>query len=99
MDRGPRRAFPATTQERSQVHDVEIALSADGRILGIRDEFLHDSGPYDPLRPDRPLMRHQSLGAAPNDTATGSAAKADETIRRRGAGAMAPGFVSRRIGP
>ena len=39
--------FFATTQERSQIHDAEIALAADGRILGIRDEFLHDSGAYD----------------------------------------------------
>jgi CO/xanthine dehydrogenase Mo-binding subunit len=32
--------FLATTQERSQIHDAEIALAGDGRILGIRDEFL-----------------------------------------------------------
>jgi aerobic carbon-monoxide dehydrogenase large subunit len=40
--------FVATTQERSQLHDAEIALDADGRILGIRDTFLHDTGAYDP---------------------------------------------------
>lgn len=40
--------FFATTQERSQVHDAEIALSRDGRILGVRDSFLHDTGAYDP---------------------------------------------------
>ena len=40
--------FFATTQERSQVHDAEIAFSRDGRILGIRDLFLHDTGAYDP---------------------------------------------------
>src|SRR5580698_1469831 len=40
--------FFATTQERGQTHDAEIALSADGRILGIKDVFLHDSGAYDP---------------------------------------------------
>jgi carbon-monoxide dehydrogenase large subunit len=39
--------FVATTQERSQIHDAEIALSRDGRILGVRDVFLHDSGAYD----------------------------------------------------
>src|SRR5215471_3743448 len=61
MDRGPRRAFPATTQERSQVHDVEIALSADGRILGIRDEFLHDSGAYDPYGLTVPLNSQCTL--------------------------------------
>ena len=40
--------FFATTQERSQIHDAEIALSADGRILGVQDFFFHDTGAYDP---------------------------------------------------
>jgi len=40
--------FFATTQERDQVHDAEIALDHDGRILGIKDRFLHDTGAYDP---------------------------------------------------
>ena len=40
--------FFATTQERGQTHDAEIALSRDGRILGIRDVFLHDTGAYNP---------------------------------------------------
>lgn len=40
--------FFATTQERGQVHEAEIALSADGRILGVKDVFLHDTGAYDP---------------------------------------------------
>jgi len=40
--------FFATTQERGQVHEAEIALTADGRILGVKDVFLHDTGAYDP---------------------------------------------------
>ncbi|MGA2891922.1 MAG: xanthine dehydrogenase family protein molybdopterin-binding subunit [Xanthobacteraceae bacterium] len=40
--------FFATTQERGQTHDAEIALAADGRILGVRDVFLHDTGAYNP---------------------------------------------------
>ena len=40
--------FFATTQERGQIHDAEIALARDGRILGIKDVFLHDGGAYDP---------------------------------------------------
>ncbi|HUF14231.1 MAG TPA: xanthine dehydrogenase family protein molybdopterin-binding subunit [Longimicrobiales bacterium] len=39
--------FFATTQEREQIHDAEMALTSDGRILGIRDRFLHDCGAYD----------------------------------------------------
>ncbi len=40
--------FFATTQERGQTHDAEIALSADGAILGVKDVFLHDTGAYNP---------------------------------------------------
>jgi len=39
--------FVATTQERGQIHDAELALTADGRIIGLKDFFLHDSGAYD----------------------------------------------------
>jgi aerobic carbon-monoxide dehydrogenase large subunit len=40
--------FYATTQERGQLHDAEIALTSDGRILGVHDVFLHDAGAYAP---------------------------------------------------
>jgi carbon-monoxide dehydrogenase large subunit len=40
--------FVATTQERSQIHYAEIAMTKDGKILGVHDTFLHDSGAYDP---------------------------------------------------
>ena len=43
-----RENFSATTQERGQVHDAEIAVAKDGRILGVKDVFLHDTGAYDP---------------------------------------------------
>ena len=32
--------------ERDQVHDVEIAATRDGRLLALRDDFLHDMGAY-----------------------------------------------------
>ena len=40
--------FVATTQERGQLHDAEIALDEEGRILGVHDVFLHDGGAYMP---------------------------------------------------
>ena len=40
--------FVATTHERGQIHDAEIALTRDGRILGLKDVFLHDTGAYNP---------------------------------------------------
>ncbi|HVS13063.1 MAG TPA: xanthine dehydrogenase family protein molybdopterin-binding subunit [Thermoanaerobaculia bacterium] len=40
--------FFATTQEREQIHDSAIALTRDGRVLGVADTFLHDNGAYLP---------------------------------------------------
>ena len=53
--------FFATTQERAQVHDAELALARDGRILGIRDAFLHDGGAYDPYGLTVPLNSQCTL--------------------------------------
>ncbi|MGH2537967.1 MAG: molybdopterin cofactor-binding domain-containing protein, partial [Candidatus Promineifilaceae bacterium] len=53
--------FVATTQERGQLHDAEIALSADGRILGVRDVFLHDAGAYVPYGLTVPLNSQCTL--------------------------------------
>ncbi|HET9515252.1 MAG TPA: molybdopterin cofactor-binding domain-containing protein, partial [Gemmatimonadales bacterium] len=41
-------SFFATTQERLQIHDAELAIDREGRILGVRDVFLHDTGAYNP---------------------------------------------------
>jgi CO/xanthine dehydrogenase Mo-binding subunit len=40
--------FFATTQERGQVHEAEAAFDGEGRILGVKDVFLHDGGAYMP---------------------------------------------------
>ncbi|HSR32962.1 MAG TPA: xanthine dehydrogenase family protein molybdopterin-binding subunit, partial [Anaerolineae bacterium] len=59
-----RENFFATTQERGQVHYAEMALSKEGRILGIRHEFLHDTGAYDPYGLTIPLnTQSHSMGA------------------------------------
>lgn len=41
-------SFFATSNERLQLHEAELAVDAEGRILGVKDVFLHDSGAYDP---------------------------------------------------
>jgi aerobic carbon-monoxide dehydrogenase large subunit len=41
-----REHFIATTQERDQYWDAEIALHADGKILGVRGSLVHDHGAY-----------------------------------------------------
>ncbi|MFN8439949.1 MAG: aerobic carbon-monoxide dehydrogenase large subunit [Caldilineaceae bacterium] len=53
--------FFATTQERGQVHEAEIALRNDGRVLGIRDTFLHDAGAYAPYGLTVPLNSQCTL--------------------------------------
>ncbi|MFL6194698.1 MAG: xanthine dehydrogenase family protein molybdopterin-binding subunit, partial [Thermoanaerobaculia bacterium] len=53
--------FVATTQERGQIHDAEIALTRDGRILGVKDSFLHDTGAYDPYGLTVPLNSQCTL--------------------------------------
>lgn len=63
-----RENFFATTQERTQIHDAEMALSSDGRILGICDIFLHDTGAYDPYGLTIPLNT-QSHVMGPYDVA------------------------------
>jgi carbon-monoxide dehydrogenase large subunit len=56
--------FFATTQERGQVHYAEMALDKEGRILGIRHDFLHDTGAYDPYGLTIPLnTQSHSMGA------------------------------------
>ena len=53
--------FYATTQERGQVHDAEMALTRDGRILGIQDIFLFDTGAYDPYGLTMPINSQCTL--------------------------------------
>jgi len=43
-----REHFLSSFQEREQVHDAEIALTRDGRILGVRDAYFSDQGAYTP---------------------------------------------------
>lgn len=53
--------FLATTQERGQIHESEIALTKDGHILGVRDVFLHDTGAYIPYGLTIPITTQCTL--------------------------------------
>ncbi len=46
-----REHFIGSNHERLMVHRIEVAATEDGRILGIRDRFLYDSGAYCPYGP------------------------------------------------
>ncbi|MBI2162030.1 MAG: xanthine dehydrogenase family protein [Candidatus Rokubacteria bacterium] len=43
-----REHLESATHSREQLHDVEIAATRDGEILGLRDRFLLDQGAYNP---------------------------------------------------
>ena len=56
-----REHFFATTQEREQVHDVEVAVANDGRLLGLKTTLLHDSGAYTPYGIQVPIISVTTL--------------------------------------
>ncbi len=43
-----REHFTATTQERDQYWDVEAACDADGKLIALRGDLVHDHGAYTP---------------------------------------------------
>lgn len=43
-----RENFLATNMERDQYWDMEIAVDADGKLLGVRGRMIHDTGAYMP---------------------------------------------------
>ncbi len=51
----------ASSQERGQLHEVEVATDETGRILGLRDRFLHDAGAYTPYGIIVPLITATQL--------------------------------------
>jgi carbon-monoxide dehydrogenase large subunit len=53
--------FLATTHERGQNHEAEIALTKDGDILGVRNVFLHDNGAYNPYGLTTPINTQCTL--------------------------------------
>jgi carbon-monoxide dehydrogenase large subunit len=94
--------FFATTHERGQVHDAEIALDRDGRILGVRDVFLHDTGAYDPYGLTVPINSQCTLlgpYAIPNYDSTFTAVFTHKPIVTpyRGAGRQHGVFVIERL--
>ena len=94
--------FFATTQERGQVHDAEMALSKDGRILGVQDRFLFDTGAYDPYGLTIPINTQCTLLGPydiPNYESEFTAVFTNKTIVTpvRGAGRQHGVFVSERL--
>jgi carbon-monoxide dehydrogenase large subunit len=94
--------FFATTHERGQVHDAEIAVDRDGRILGVKDAFLHDTGAYDPYGLTVPINSQCTLlgpYVVPNYDSTFTAVFTNKPIVTpyRGAGRQHGVFVIERL--
>ena len=94
--------FYATTQERGQIHDAEMALSREGRILGVRDHFLFDTGAYDPYGLTIPINTQCTLLGPydiPNYDSEFTAVFTNKPIVTpvRGAGRQHGVFVSERL--
>jgi carbon-monoxide dehydrogenase large subunit len=51
----------SASQERGQVHHVEVATDEGGRILALRTRFLHDAGAYTPYGIVVPLITATQL--------------------------------------
>jgi len=94
--------FCATTHERGQWHEAEIALDARGRILGVRDDFLMDTGAYNPYGLTVPLNSQCTLLNCYDIAAYESRFRAIYTNRTlvtpyRGAGRQHGVFVMERL--
>jgi carbon-monoxide dehydrogenase large subunit len=94
--------FFATTQERGQTHDAEMALSRAGQILGIKDTFLHDTGAYNPYGLTVPINSQCTLlgpYVVPNYDSTFTAVFSNKPIVTpyRGAGRQHGVFVVERL--
>ena len=94
--------FYATTQERGQVHESEMALTREGRILGVRDHFLFDTGAYDPYGLTIPINTQCTLLGPydiPNYDSQFTAVFTNKPIVTpvRGAGRQHGVFVSERL--
>ena len=96
-------SFLSTTHAGDQVHDVTLALGADGEILALADDFLIDAGAYLPRgavvanvtahAPRRPLSRAgRSAAAAASSSRTRCRAR-----RTAAPGGRRPTFVGERI--
>ena len=49
------------TQERTQTHTIEIGFDDEGRVLALRDHFVHDTGAYTPRGLVVPLLTAGTL--------------------------------------
>jgi aerobic carbon-monoxide dehydrogenase large subunit len=92
----------AATQEREQEHEVTVGFDDSGRVLALRDRFVHDSGAYTPRGLVVPLLTASMLTGPYKIAAVESSFESRYTHRvpvtpYRGAGQPQAVFVIERV--
>jgi carbon-monoxide dehydrogenase large subunit len=92
----------AATQEREQLHEVTIGFDDAGRLLALRDRFVHDTGAYTPRGLVVPLLTGSMLTGPYRIAAVESGFESRYTHRvpvtpYRGAGQPQAVFVIERV--
>ena len=92
----------AATQEREQEHEVTVGFDDAGRLLALRDRFVHDTGAYTPRGLVVPLLTASMLTGPYRIPAVESSFESRYTHRvpvtpYRGAGQPQPVFVIERV--
>ena len=92
----------AATQEREQEHDVTVGFDDAGRLLALRDRFVHDTGAYTPRGLVVPLLTASMLTGPYRIPAVESSFESRYTHRvpvtpYRGAGQPQAVFVIERV--
>src|SRR3989442_14606838 len=90
------------TQERTQIHSVDVGFDDDGRLLALRDQFVHDTGAYTPRGLVVPLLSASMLAGPyriPNVEVTFDSVYTNRVPvpRYRGAGQPQAVFVIERV--
>jgi aerobic carbon-monoxide dehydrogenase large subunit len=92
----------AATQEREQEHEVTVGFDDEGRLLALRDRFVHDTGAYTPRGLVVPLLTASMLTGPYRIPAVESSFESRYTHRvpvtpYRGAGQPQAVFVIERV--
>jgi len=92
----------AATQEREQEHEVTVGFDDGGRLLALRDRFVHDTGAYTPRGLVVPLLTASMLTGPYRIAAVESSFESRYTHRvavtpYRGAGQPQAVFVIERV--
>ena len=92
----------AATQEREQEHEVTVGFDDAGRLLALRDRFLHDTGAYTPRGLVVPLLTASMLTGPYRIAAVEASVESRYTHRvpvtpYRGAGQPQAVFVIERV--